>query len=154
MFPLVTELPDIQSGETSDCCGGDHRCSLEDRSLWSKLRFKPEPHVLHTSCPEGKDGRSDLRHVFDVSSGIEEVTGFLRVTKTLMEEAVRTMSGRRGVFVDNLAQQGVRFPVAWITRLQDETAEEYFSRVMCQAGQKGLAYGRGGSSHLGVRGGD
>ena len=43
--------------------------------------------------------------------------------------------------------------MAWITRLQDETAEEFFRRAMCEAGQKGLAFRRGGGSHLGVRGG-
>ena len=48
-----------------------------------------------------------------------------------------------GVSVDNLAQQGLRLPVAWITRLQDETAEEYFRRAMCEAGQKGLALQKG-----------
>ena len=51
---------------------------------------------------------SDLR---DVSGRVEGVTGFLRVTKTLAEEAVSTISGKGGVFVDNLAQQGVRLPV-------------------------------------------
>ena len=27
--------------------------------------------------------------------------------------------------------------MAWITKLQDETAEEHFRRAMCEAGQKG-----------------
>ena len=56
----------------------------------------PEPHVLQTICPEGKGlirtyGWSDLG---DVSGSMEGVTGFLRVTKTLAEEAARTMSGK------------------------------------------------------------
>ena len=66
------------------------------------------------------------------------------------------MSGRwrrrAGVFVDNLAQQGVRLPMAWITRIRNETAEEYFRRAICEAGQKGLAFRRGGGSYLSVRG--
>ena len=65
--------------------------------------------MLRTICPEGKGlirayGKSDLR---DVSGRIEGVTGFLRVTKTLAEEAVRTMRGRGWVFVDSLAQRSV-----------------------------------------------
>ena len=127
------------------------RCTIRE----CKLRSKPEPHVLQTICPEGKGlirthGWSDLR---DVSGRVEGVTGFLRVTKTLAEEAVSTISGKGGVFIDNLAQQGVRLPVAWITRLHDESAEEYFRRAMGEAGQKGLAFGRFGGSYLGVRGG-
>ena len=66
------------------------------------------------------------------------------MTKTLAEEAVSKISGKGGVFVDNLAQQGVRLPVAWITRLLDESAEEYFRRAMGEAGQKGLEFRRGG----------
>ena len=166
LVPLVTELPDIPSivvkttkpvnaleAITVRCT--IRECCLEDPSRWTKLRSKPEPHVLQTICPEGKGlirtyGWSDLR---DVSGRVEGVTGFLRVTKTLAEEAVSTISGKGGVFVDNLAQQGVRLPVAWITRLHDESAEEYFRRAMGEAGQKGLAFRRGGGSYLGVRGG-
>ena len=166
LVPLVSELPDIpsivvkatkpvsaQEAVTVRCT--IRECCLDDPSRWTKFKSKPEPHVLQTICPEGRGlirtyGWSDLR---DASGKVEGVTGFLRVTKTLAEEAVSTMSGKGGVFVDNLAQQGVRLPVAWIARLHDESAEEYFRRARSEAGQKGLAFRRGGGSYLGVRGG-
>ena len=65
LVPLVTELPDIPSivvkttkpvnaleAMTVRCT--IRECCLEDPSRWTKLRSKPEPHVLQTICPEGK----------------------------------------------------------------------------------------------------
>ena len=104
-----------ENSENSDCCGGDHstilfrECCFVVPSSWSKLRSKPEPHVLQTICPERQGlirtyGWSDLR---DVSGRIEGVTGFLRVTKALAEEAVRTLSGReRGICRQPRATRG------------------------------------------------
>ncbi|CAE8741924.1 unnamed protein product [Polarella glacialis] len=92
------------------------------------------------------------RKIIDDKGTIEGVTGFLRVTKEVADNAHDAKSGKAGVFVDYLAQQGIRVQVAWIVRLQDETDEDYYLRALKTAGDKGLAFRRGGGAYLGVRG--
>ncbi|CAE8587798.1 unnamed protein product [Polarella glacialis] len=127
---------------------------LEEPSRWPKLRTTPVPHILQTLCPDGHGliRAYGWRKIIDDKGTIEGVTGFLRVTKEFADNAHDAKSGKAGVFVDYLAQQGVRVQVAWIARLQDETDEDYYLRALKTAGDKGLAFRRGGGSYLGVRG--
>ncbi|CAE8584053.1 unnamed protein product [Polarella glacialis] len=119
---------------------------LEEPSRWPKLRTTP------TLCPDGHGliRAYGWRKIIDDKGTIEGVTGFLRVTKEFADNAHDAKSGKAGVFVDYLAQQGVRVQVAWIVRLQDETDEDYYLRALKTAGDKGLAFRRGGGSYLGT----
>ncbi|CAE8741494.1 unnamed protein product [Polarella glacialis] len=127
---------------------------LEEPSRWPKLRTTPVPHILQTLCPDGHGliRAYGWRKIIDDKGSIEGVTGFLRVTKEVADNARNAKSGKAGVFVDYLAQQGIRVQVAWIVRLQDETDEDYYLHALKTAGDKGLAFRRGGGAYLGVRG--
>ncbi|CAE8656686.1 unnamed protein product [Polarella glacialis] len=92
------------------------------------------------------------RKIIDDKGTVEGVAGFLRVTKEVADNARDTKSGKAGLFVDYLAQQGIRVQVAWIVCLQDETDEDYYLRALKTAGDKGLAFRHGGGAYLGVRG--
>ena len=167
LVPLVTGLADIPTivvkttkpvnaleAMTVRCT--IRECCFEDPSRWTKLRSKPEPYVLQTICPEGKGlirtyGWSDLR---DVSGKVEGVTGFLRVTRTLAEEgSEQDQWKRRGLCRQPRATRGKTPSGVDHKTFMMNQLRNTFRRAMGEAGQKGLAFRRGGGSYLGVRGG-
>ncbi|CAE8653111.1 unnamed protein product [Polarella glacialis] len=119
---------------------------LEEPSRWPKLRTTPVPHILQTLCPNGHGliRAYGWRKIIDDKGTIEGVTGFLRVTKEVVDNARDAKSGKAGVFEYEYKLPGLR--------LQDETDEDYYLRALKTAGDKGLAFRRGGGAYLGARG--